>query len=245
MRAVRAFGFAVTLSGMTLAGSVFAQTAPPAPPQAAQPQAGQPQAQPTTGTWQPQVQPNPQVAGVTLDEKQVAALRLVSKYFNDMKVLKGSFAQTAPDGKRQRGKFALKQPGKFRFDYGFGSKLIVLSDGKNLAIQDPDVNSDTRYQVDDTPFRILLRKDVDLMRDARVYEVQEVEDLIIVSLGDKSPDISGKIRLFLSKKPVLDLREWVTTDPQGNDTRVELAEIVKTEDVPDEQFKITSFGLPK
>jgi outer membrane lipoprotein-sorting protein len=218
-------------AGLMLAAPAFAQTAPPS--------------QPTGQQWQPQVKAEPQVAGVTLDEKQVTALRAVSKYFNDLKVLKGAFAQTAPDGKRQRGKFSLKQPGKFRFDYGFGSKLIVMSDGKNLAIQDPDVNSDTRYQVDDTPFRILLRKDVDLLRDSRVFEVQEVEDLVIVSLGDKSPDISGKIRLFFTKKPALELKEWVTTDPQGNDTRVEIAELVKTEDVDDAQYRIQSLPQPK
>lgn len=227
-RAVTAIGM---VAGLMLGGSALAQTAPPTQP------AGQ--------QWQPQVKAEPQVAGVTLDEKQVAALRTVTKYFNDMKVLKGSFAQTAPDGKRQRGKFSLKQPGKFRFDYGFGSKLIVLSDGKNLAIQDPDVNSDTRYQVDDTPFRILLRKDVDLMRDARVFEVQEVDDLVIVLLGDKSPDISGKIKLFFVKKPALELKEWVTTDTQGGDTRVEITELVKTEDVDDAQYKIQSLAPPK
>ncbi len=221
-------------AGLMFAGGSVAQTTPPAPPST-----------PAAGQWNSQVKPEPQVAGVTLDEKQVTALRLVSKYFTDMKVLKGSFSQTAPDGKRQRGKFSLKQPGKFRFDYGFGSKLIVMSDGKNLAIQDPDVNSDTRYQVDDTPFRILLRKDVDLMRDARVFEVQEVDDLVIVAVGDKSPDISGKIKLFFTKKPTLELKEWVTTDQQGNDTRLEITELVKTEDVDDAQYKIQSVAMPK
>lgn len=227
-RAVTAIGLA---AGLVLQGAALAQTAP--------------SAQPATGQWSAQVKSDQQVAAITLDEKQVAALRSVSKYFNELKVLKGTFKQTAPDGKLQRGKFSLKQPGKFRFDYGFGSKLIVVSDGKNLAIQDPDVNSDTRYQVDDTPFRILLRKDVDLIRDSRVFEVQEVDDLVIVALGDKSPEISGKIRLFFTKKPNLELKEWVTTDPQGGDTRVELSELVKTEDVDDAQYKIQSIGMPK
>ena len=188
---------------------------------------------------------DPQVAGVALDEKQVAALRSVSKFFNDLKQLKGTFAQTNPDGKRLRGKFSLKQPGKFRFDYGFGSKLLVLSDGRNLAVQDLDINTESRYQVDDTPFRILLRKDVDLMRDARIYEVQEVDDLVIVSVGDKSPDVPGRIRLFLTKKPVLELKEWVTTDPQGTETRVEIFEHVRTEDIDDATYKIQAVGLPK
>ena len=91
---------------------------------------------------------------------------------------------------------------------------------------------------------MLLRKDVDFLRDANVLEVQEVEDLVIVALADKSPDAPGKIRLFLSKKPALELKEWVTTDAQGGDTRIEISDIVKTEDVPADLFKPT-VQLPK
>ena len=99
--------------------------------------------------------------------------------------------------------------------------------------------------MDDTPFRILLRKDVDLMRDARVFEVQEVDDLVILTVGDKSPDVPGRIRLFLTKKPTLELKEWVTTDPQGTETRVEISEHVRTEDIDDAVYKIQAVGLPK
>ena len=78
-------------------------------------------------------------------------------------------------------------------------------------------------RLDQTPFRLLLRKDVDLLRDARIVEVQEADDLIVVAAEDKSPDTPGQIKLFLSTKPTLELKEWVTTDAQGLDTRVELS----------------------
>ena len=238
MRARSGMGFLIALALAVSLGAadVFAQATPPPTSNAA--------GQPAWGAGTT-VNKDPQVAGVALDEKQVAALRSVSKFFNDLKQLKGSFAQTNPDGKRLRGKFSLKQPGKFRFDYGFGSKLLVMSDGRNLAIQDLDINTESRYQVDDTPFRILLRKDVDLMRDARVFEVQEVDDLVILTVGDKSPDVPGRIRLFLTKKPTLELKEWVTTDPQGTETRVEISEHVRTEDIDDAVYKIQAVGLPK
>ncbi len=194
-------------------------------------------------TWNTTTNTSAPTAGVTLDEKQVAALRSVSQFFNGLKQLKGVFAQTNPDGKRLRGKFALKQPGKFRFDYGFGSKMVITSDGITLQIADRDISTDDRIELDKTPFRILLRKDVDLMRDARVFEVQEVDDLIIVSIGDKSPDAPGKIRLFLTKKPALELKEWVTTDGQGTETRTEVSELTRAEELEDALFKITSAPL--
>jgi outer membrane lipoprotein-sorting protein len=212
-----------------LAQATPAQTAPsqtPAPP------VGQ--------AWTPSVKGDPQGAGLTLDAGQVEALKKVSLFFNELKQLKGNFTQTAPDGKRLRGKFSLKQPGRFRFDYGFGSKLVIISDGTTLAVQDKDISTDDRLELDRTPFRILLRKDVDILRDGRVFEVQEVDDLIIVSMGDKSPDAPGRIRLFLTKKPALELKEWVTTDAQGGDTRVEVSEPNRTEALSDTLFKIES-----
>ncbi len=180
--------------------------------------------------------PAPAATSGTLDDKQTATLKEVSKYFNDLKHMKGAFNQTNADGKKMRGKFFIKQPGKFRFDYGSGSKMIIVSDGKNLSVQDLDLKTDSSWELDRTPFRLLLRKDVDLIRDAAVLEVQDVDDLIIVSVQDKSPETPGRIKLFLGKKPALELKEWVTTDAQGIDTRIEIAELNRTEDIAGELF---------
>lgn len=127
-----------------------------------------------------------------LDAKQIEALKKVSLYFNDLKQMKGTFVQLGADNKKMRGKFFIKQPGKFRFEYGFGSKLLIVSDGTYLSIQDLDINTRDTVELDRTPFRMLLRKDVDFLRDANVLEVQEVEDLVIVALADKSPDAPAK-----------------------------------------------------
>jgi outer membrane lipoprotein-sorting protein len=220
---VAALGF----SGLVLVP--LAASAQPAPPAAQVPGQGK--------TWASQVSKETPPAGVTLDAKQVEALKKVSIYFNDLKQLRGSFVQTGADNKRMRGKFFVKQPGKFRFEYGFGSKLLIVSDGTYLSIQDLDIKTDDRIELDRTPFRLLLRKDVDLLRDANIGDVQEVDDLIIVSLADKSPDAPGKIRLFLAKKPALELKEWVTTDAQGGDTRVEISDLNKTDELAADLFK--------
>ena len=64
-----------------------------------------------------------------------------------------------------KGKFSLKRPGRFRFDYSLPSKQVIISDGEYLAIQDLDLNNEDRVALDQTPFRLLLRKDVDIARD--------------------------------------------------------------------------------
>ena len=182
---------------------------------------------------------------LALDDAQTATVKQVSDYFNALGVLKGAFVQTGADAKRQKGKFYVKRPGRFRFDYAPPLKQVIVSDGQNLAIQDLDLQNEDRVELDQTPFRLLLKKDVDLARDACIGEVQTAEDLVVLALEDRSPDTPGKIRLFLAAKPALELKEWVTTDAQGQQTRVELSDLDKTDDLKPDLFTITPVGLTR
>lgn len=222
----------LTVAGLAAAGVLLAQPAmggEPAPADPAGAAAG--------SGWSAAVAPTG-TAGITLDEGQMETVRQVSNYFNSLTTLRGAFVQTTADQKKMKGKFALLRPGKFRFDYSPPSKQIIISDGQYLAIQDHDLNNEDRVSLDQTPFRLLLRKEVDLVRDAKIMEVQQADDLIVVGLQDKSPDTPGRIKLFLATKPELELKEWVTTDAQGLDTRVEITSVVKGEKLDAEQFKI-------
>ena len=197
------------------------------------------------GNWTQSVSKDTAVAGVELDKRQLALIQKISVYFNQMSDLKGAFQQTSADNKRAHGKFYVKRPGRFRFDYGPPSKLVILSDGEYLAIQDHDLKTDDRVALDQTPFRVLMRKDVDLLRDANILEVQEVSDVIVLTLEDKNPDNPGRIKLYLGKKPELELKEWVTTDNQGLETRVELTEVSKVDNLDPGLFKPPPIALEK
>ena len=117
--------------------------------------------------------------------------------------------------------------------------MVIVSDGKYLAIQDHDLNTDDRIALDRTPFRVLLRKDVNLLRDAELLEVQEGADVAIVALRDKSRDSPGAIKLFFSKSPdqTIDLAEWITTDAQGLQTRVEVSRLDRSKNLSAKLFK--------
>ena len=175
-------------------------------------------------------------AEVKLDPKQTEAVKLVSNYFNTLKQMKGIFAQTDPDKKRTRGRFFVQKPGKFRFDYAAPSRKIMASDGRLLRIKEPDQSSEDAVELDNTPFRLLLKANVDLLRDARILDVQESEDLIVVALQDKSPDAPGRVQLIFTKKPSFDLKEWVVRDPQGLETKVEVGELNKTDAIDPKLF---------
>ncbi len=193
--------------------------------------------------WSAEVAPT-KGEGLTLNDRQTDLVHKVSDYFSGINTLQGNFVQTTADNKRMKGKFYVLRPGRFRFDYARPSRQIVVSDGHYLAIQDLDLNNEDRVSLDDTPFRLLLRKDVDLVRDARIMEVQESDDLLVVGLVDKNPDTPGQIKLLLSTKPALELKEWVTKDAQGLDTRVQVSDLVKTGELDASLFTIQSMGRP-
>jgi outer membrane lipoprotein-sorting protein len=198
-------------------------------------------------TWNAKVNPDTAATApgattpsVTLNAKQTELVGKVSAYFNELQNLKGVFMQTGADNRRMRGRFFVKRPGRLRFEYAPPSKQLIVSDGQMVSIQDLDINTDDRIALDQTPFRVLLRKDVDLMRDATILDVQEADDVLIVTLQDKSPDAPGRIKLFMSKLPRLELKEWVTTDAQGLDTRLEVSGLVTSEEIDVALFKIVS-----
>ncbi len=198
----------------------------------------------SSSAWSAEVAPAKAGEGLNLNPQQADLVHKVSDYFSKIDTLQGNFVQTGADNKRMRGKFYLMRPGRFRFDYARPSRQVVVSDGHYLAIQDYDLNNEDRVALDDTPFRLLLRKDVDLVRDARIMEVQQSDDLLVVGLVDKDPNTPGQIKLFLSTKPALELKEWVTKDAQGLDTRVQVSDLTKSAELDAALFKIQSLGRP-
>ena len=51
-----------------------------------------------------------------------------------------------------------------------------------------------------------MKKDVNLLRDARIVEVNEAEDMMVVVFEDRDADTSGRITLFMALKPALQSR---------------------------------------
>ena len=180
-----------------------------------------------------------------MDSQQIELINKVSAYFNQMNSLRGEFVQTSAGGKRLRGKFYVKRPGRFRLDYARPSRLVIVSDGRHVAIQDHDLKTDDRWELEQTPFGVVLRQDVNLLRDASFFEVQETDDTIVVAFEDKNQQAPGPLKMFLAKKPTLELRKWITKDLQGLDTLVELSNIAHADDFAPDLFKPASVTLDR
>jgi outer membrane lipoprotein-sorting protein len=175
---------------------------------------------------------------VQMDEKQAAAMTEINAYFNNINELRGKFLQTDAEQQQQKGDFYIKRPGKFRFVYGAPSQLAILSDGETLSFEDYDLKHADRYPVDSTPFRLLLAKDVNLTRDADIKELTTTDDLVTMTLQDKISENQGQIQLFFVKtEGKMELKEWVIAGPQGDNTRVEIANLVRDKPADPKYFE--------
>jgi outer membrane lipoprotein-sorting protein len=178
-----------------------------------------------------------------LAETDQALVLKVNDYFNALTDLQGDFTQTEPDNKQKHGRFYFQRPGKARFDYAPPSGLRVISDGNNLVIEDQSLNTSEKYPLEITPFKILLAEKVDIAKDARVVSVEQGPDLFIVTVEEKDNPGTGHIRMFFNKANST-LKEWIVTDAQGLDTRIEVSNLETGKRLSDNFFIISAFTEP-
>ena len=186
----------------------------------------------------------PAAEPAVVQESDQEVVGKVNAYFNNLTDLQGDFIQTDPDSKQRQGKFYFQRPGKARFDYAPPSGLRIISDGRNLVIEDHDMNTSERYPLDVTPFKLLLSDKVDLGNDAHVLGVEQGPDMFILTVEEKDANGSGRIRLFFNKADTT-LKEWIITDAQGLDTRIEVSNLELNKKVSENYFMISAFGIDR
>ena len=71
-------------------------------------------------------------------------------------------------------------------------------------------------------------------RLVRHLELNGCENVVPLHLA--AGDAPGRVTLYFIKKPGMDLKEWVVLDAQGLETRVEVSELNKTEDLDAKLF---------
>ena len=202
---------------------------------------------PGTGLRQPdagiqQAVPGEAQPPLVLSSEQISLIRRINGYLNNLSSLEGRFVQTDHRNERKRGRFYVQRPGRLRFDYSAPSKLRIVSDGEYLAIEDHDLKTVDKFPLDATPILLFLGEDIDLLRDSVILQMNQDESAVAIVLVDKSGNAGGRLQLFF-KRPQLELYEWVVTDAQGLDTRIQLADHVAGDRKGDDFFQSSSIEL--
>ncbi len=156
--------------------------------------------------------------------ERTQVLGAASAALNRLVAVQGRFSQVAPDGSQSQGDIYLQRPGRMRFAYDAPSPLTIVSDGSTVAVEDRSVRDVSRVPLRATPLYYVLKRDVNLERDARITSVARNGDRVLVTARDRTGEADGEITLVFSG-PTYDLKQWSITDGQRQTTRITLSAI--------------------
>ncbi len=162
------------------------------------------------------------------ENSSLKALRLVQDYMRDVRSLKSSFLQRAPDNSLTRGTLYMQRPGKIRFDFKDDVPFLVVADGKTLNFVDYEIGQVQKWPVKDTPLLAIIGKGFDLASvNAHIERAPEgMTGLLSLSANDPDRPEMGQITVYFEETPGqtvgLRLIKWVVVDGQGQATLVEI-----------------------
>ncbi|MGE0230240.1 MAG: outer-membrane lipoprotein carrier protein LolA [Flavobacteriaceae bacterium] len=223
-----AAGIAVT------AGTADAQTAGQAPqPQPVQATAPMPSA-PERSETTPEATP----------QDREAAITSIQRKLNSIRTMHGTFVQTGPDGSRSEGRVYIQRPGKMRFEYDLPHPMLIVSDGRRVAVEDRKAKTTDQYPLRLTPLGMMLKDNIDLREEANILAVDIGPETVSIFMEDKDTKIPGQLTLVFDAN-TYDLLQWSVRDAQGLVTSVALYDIVEGEQVSAKLFYINENIFPE
>jgi hypothetical protein len=167
-----------------------------------------------------------------LDPIQLEAVNAVNSYLNNIEHMEGDFIQVNPDSSISEGRFYIRRPGRFRFDYTKPESLLVVSDGTWLGIIDREIETLDRYPIRYSPHYVLFKNNVSLLEDARILGIEFYDKFLVLSIEGLTDEEIGEITLHFHVRDSinesytnLELYEWYIVDAQGFETNVKLSNV--------------------
>lgn len=120
------------------------------------------------------------------------------QFFAEMTSMQADFRQVDPEGNVASGKFWLKKPGKFRWQYEKGQNLLIVGNGKTIAYVDKDLNEATYVSAENTLAAFLARKKIALSGDIVLHEAFAEKHYAKILIGLRNKPDEGKLALYFS-----------------------------------------------
>ena len=150
---------------------------------------------------------------------------------------KGSFRQINADGSESGGTFALRRPGKMRFDYDARTPVLIVSDGTTVAIEDTELETIDRVPLISTPLGLLLNDDLEFGGDAEVIRVARNADQVGITVRDATGEVEGDLTMIFDRSTYA-LLGWKTVDNALNTTTVELFDVTTNGRIDPRLFRL-------
>jgi outer membrane lipoprotein-sorting protein len=141
-------------------------------------------------------------------------------YLNNLRSARGRFTQTDANGRVTTGSYALKRPGKVRFEYDKPSGLLLVADGRNAGIYDSRLKTFEQTPLNRSPLSLFLSNDISVTKGS-ISGVTRSSTGFAFSARDRGGLADGYVTLNFAQNP-LRLTGWTIVDGQRRTTRVRL-----------------------
>lgn len=170
------------------------------------------------------------VANEQLEVKQQA-----ESFFKNVKTMQADFEQVDARGNVSGGKFLLKRPGKFRWQYDERQPLLIISNGSNLIYRDKELDETTYLRAENTLAAFLGRDEIRFEGDIVLHEAFADPQFLklLISMADKTDE--GKLAFYFSPdaKGLLGME---VIDPAGYATKIAFKNQVYDEPLSNDLF---------
>lgn len=173
-----------------------------------------------------------QMAAVSGPRAAANTIQRINDYFNSFKTMIGNFVQIDPDGTRRTGEFYILKPGRVLFEYAPPSRIVLVADGRSVAVRDTKLKTQDISPLSATPLRFLLSENFDLAKNSNVTGVYQDDVFATVVLEEKQPMVGTFKLMIMFDAKTMQLKQWTVTDPQGYDTTVAVSNL-NTSERPD------------
>lgn len=149
-------------------------------------------------------------------DQVVTALRSIT-------TMRADFSQTDRNGQVLRGVLTLKAP-RIRFEYEPSARMLVVSNGRSLAMIDYEVNQIQRWPIGSSPLGALLDPKKDVKRYGKLLPTSN-PNVLSIEVKDARSGVTITL-IFVRKASApggLELTSWVALDAQNKRTTVRLS----------------------
>ena len=176
------------------------------------------------------------IAGPVFADTRADTLQALKEHYRKVPTMTGEFLQFGPQGDQSSGTFAIKRPGKVRFDYEDPSPVEVVSNGLAVMVVNNKLKTFDSYPLKNTPLKLLLDDELQIDSDA-VIDVMKSEDLTTIVLGDKQL-FGNSVITLLFEPETFELRQWTIKDAQGKETSVMVFNVEDNVELSNRLFQI-------
>lgn len=174
-------------------------------------------------------------------EDDATVAKRLETYLRSIDTLKGDFTQIAPSGAVSTGRFFLRRPGLLRFEYDPPTPLLIVANGGIVYVRDEALETTDSYPAGKTPLKFLLRRDIDLEKDAHVVAVDRGVDTVAVTLASNDDETEGELTIIVSA-PEMSLKRWIVRDIQNGSTVVALDNVERDTRLANRLFETPDAG---